>query len=400
MINVETYRGKSISEHHVEIVERKGTGHPDFICDAVMEAVSVALSATYLRVFGQILHHNIDKGLLVAGRVDKWFGGGEVKQPMELIIGDRATFAAGGRTIPVEEIAVSAAREWLGSHLRNVDPERHVNCRVVLAPGSTELTDIFARPGEVMAANDTSAAVGYYPLSPTEQAVLEMERFLNGAGFKERYPESGEDIKVMGLRRGKRLDLTVAMPLLAGNIGSEEEYFARKEVIRKEMAAFLPRYPGFSGMEVHFNTLDQPGRGLGGVYLSLLGTSAEDADSGQVGRGNRVNGLISMNRPMGTEAAAGKNPVSHVGKIYNVLAHQIAREIYQQIDGIKEVYLLLLSRIGEPIDRPAMAAVQVLLEKGRRISEISAKAEDICAAQLARINEFCRELGRGAFPIC
>jgi len=166
------------------------------------------------------------------------------------------------------------------------------------------------------------------------------------------------------------------------------------------MVDFLKRYKGFEALQVHLNTLDQPGRGVNGVYLSLLGTSAEDADSGQVGRGNRVNGLISMNRPMGTEAAAGKNPVSHVGKIYSVLAHHIARKIYEQSDGIKEVYLLLLSRIGEPIDRPAMAAVQVLLEKGRHISEIAATAEEICALELARIDQFCRELGRGAYPIC
>src|SRR5512139_1504319 len=143
MINVEAYKGKSISEHHVEIVERKGTGHPDFICDSVMEAVSVALSAAYLREFGAILHHNIDKGLLVAGKVEKWFGGGEVTQPMELFIGDRATFSVAGRTIPVQEIAIDAARKWFTSNLRFVDPERHVNFRVVMAPGSTELTDIF-----------------------------------------------------------------------------------------------------------------------------------------------------------------------------------------------------------------------------------------------------------------
>ncbi len=400
MINVEAYKGKSISEHHVEIVERKGTGHPDFICDSVMEAISVALSAAYLREFGAVLHHNVDKGLLVAGQVKKWFGGGEVIQPMELIIGDRATFSARGQTIPVAEIAEAAAKEWLGSHLAGVDPDRHLRYRVVLAPGSAELTDIFSRPGQVRVANDTSAAVGYYPLSPTEQVVLELERFLNGPQFKEKYPESGEDIKVMGLRRERRLDLTVAMPLLAGHVASERDYFNRKEVIHREMVAFLKRYSGFKSIDVHYNTLDQPGRGVDGVYLSLLGTSAEDADSGQVGRGNRVNGLISMNRPMGTEAAAGKNPVSHVGKIYNVLAHHIARKIYEQIPGIKEVYVLLLSRIGDPIDHPSMAAVQLLLEKGRHIGEIAATADEICAGELSRIDDFCRELGSGAYQIC
>lgn len=399
MIVVETYKGKSVTDHQVEIVERKGTGHPDQMCDSMMEAISVALCGEYLREFGTILHHNIDKGLLAAGRVEKRFGGGTVIRPMELTIGDRATFSAGGKEIPVGAIATEAARSWIGENLRFVDPVRHLQCRIVLAPGSEELTDIFARPGEVREANDTSAAVGYYPLSPTEKVVLGMERFLNGREFKERFPESGEDVKVMGARRGRELDLTIAMPLLAPFIDSERHYFARKQAILGEMRGFLG-HEEFRKISVHFNTLDAPGRGLGGVYLSLLGTSAEDADSGQVGRGNRVNGLISINRPMGTEAAAGKNPVSHTGKIYNVLAHRMAREIYREIAGIKEVYVLLLSRIGVPIDSPQMASAQLLLERGRKIGEIARQVEDIMARELAGINSFCAALARGEYPVC
>ncbi|MCL4457818.1 MAG: methionine adenosyltransferase [Nitrospirae bacterium] len=400
MILIETFKGKSITEHRVEIVERKGTGHPDYMCDSIMDAISVALSKEYIEKFGTILHHNIDKGLLAAGRVDKGFGGGRVVKPMELTIGDRATFAAAGKKIPVAEIAVDAAKKWIKENLRFVDPEKHLKCRVVLAPGSEELTDIFLRPGKVLSANDTSAAVGYYPLSPTEKVVLELEKYLNSKKFKDKYPETGEDIKVMGLRNGKSLDLTVAMPLLAPYIKSEKEYFDRKAVVHKDMAKFLGRFNGFKNIEVNLNTLDEEGRGLGGIYLSLLGTSAEDADSGQVGRGNRVNGLISLNRPLGTEAAAGKNPVSHVGKIYNVLAHKIAKEIYEKIEGIKEVYVLLLSRIGTPIDQPQMATAQVLLERGRKINEIAKKAEEIFGREFSMINKFCMDLSRGKYPIC
>jgi S-adenosylmethionine synthetase len=270
----------------------------------------------------------------------------------------------------------------------------------VLAPGSEELTDIFSRKGRVRPANDTSAAVGYYPLSPTEKTVLELEQFLNSKKFKQKYPETGEDIKVMGLRRENVLDLTVAMPLLADYIKSENDYFERKQAIHDVMESFLERVEGFKKRNVHFNTLDEKGRGLGGVYLSLLGTSAEDADSGQVGRGNRVNGLISLNRPLGTEAAAGKNPVSHVGKIYNVLAHKIAREIYEKAEGIKEVYVLLLSRIGTPIDEPQVATAQVLLERGRKIGEIAKTAEEIFEREFLGINKFCMELSRGKYPVC
>lgn len=400
MIKVERFRGDSITEQMVEIVERKGKGHPDSICDAVMEAISVALSREYLRRFGRILHHNVDKGLLAAGSVDKHFGGGRLVRPMELIIGDRATFGYGGKSLPVEEIVVDAARKWFTDNLRFVDPQIHLNFRVVLAPGSEELTDIFSRPGQVMAANDTSAAAGYWPLSPTELAVLSIEHHLNSPDFKERFPETGEDVKVMGLRCGKDLELTVAMPLLAGYVESEKDYFARKGVIEREINEFLAGIPGFDRKTARLNTLDEPGRGLGGVYLSLLGTSAEDADSGQVGRGNRVNGIIAPGRPQGGEAAAGKNPVSHVGKIYNVLAHRLAREVCEEIEGIREAHVLLLSRIGTPIDHPPMAAVRLLLEKGRKLEEVSTSVEYIIGRELASIGSFCMELAEGRYPVC
>ncbi|BCB96973.1 S-adenosylmethionine synthetase [Dissulfurispira thermophila] len=400
MIVVETFKGKSVTDHSVEIVERKGTGHPDYMCDSIMDAISVALSKEYIKEFGTVLHHNIDKGLLAAGKIERKFGGGRVLKPMELIIGDRATFMAAGKEVPVADIAIDAAKKWIKKNLRFVDPERHLRYRVVLAQGSEELTDIFLRPGKVRPANDTSAAVGYYPLSPVERVVLELEKYLNSKKFKHKYPETGEDIKVMGLRRGNALSLTVAMPFIARYIESEQDYFERKALVQEDMTRFVKGFEGFKDIDVYFNTLDEKGRGLGGIYLSLLGTSAEDADSGQVGRGNRVNGLISMNRPMGTEAAAGKNPVSHVGKIYNVMAHRIAKEIYERIEGVKEVYVLLLSMIGTPIDRPQMATAQVLLERGRKINEIAKLAEEIFEQELSGINKFCMDLSKGKYPIC
>jgi S-adenosylmethionine synthetase len=400
MFLIEPLQGTSVAEHRVEIVERKGTGHPDYLCDSMMEAISIALSKEYVREFGTILHYNIDKGLLAAGRVEKRFGGGRLLRPMELTIGDRATLSVGKKIIPVADIAVDASQAWLRQNMRFVDPKKHVKYRVVLAPGSEELTDIFSRSGRIRGANDTSAAVGYYPLSPCEQVVLGLERYLNSKPFKRIHPETGEDIKVMGLRTERVLDLTVAMPLICRYIRSERDYFERKEMVVHEMRKFDMRFGGFRDIRISYNTLDEKGRGLGGVYVTLLGTSAEDADSGQVGRGNRVNGLISMNRPMGTEAAAGKNPVSHVGKIYNVLAHKIAKNLYETIEGIREVYVLLLSRIGTPINRPQMATAQVLLERGKKMREIIGPAGDLFEREFADINRFCTALSKGKYPVC
>jgi S-adenosylmethionine synthetase len=190
---------------------------------------------------------------------------------MELIIGDRATFSAGGKKVPVADIAVDAAKNWLKKNMRFIDPEKQVKYRVVLAPGSEELTDIFSRLGAVKSANDTSAAVGYFPLSPTERMVLELEHHLNSKPFKKKHPETGEDIKVMGVRTGTDLDLTVAMPLICKYVRSERQYFERKDILHREMQKVVGRFRD-SNVRIHYTTLDETGRGRA-AYLSLLGTS-------------------------------------------------------------------------------------------------------------------------------
>jgi S-adenosylmethionine synthetase len=399
MILVEPVRGLPMADQPFEIVERKGRGHPDSMCDAMLESVSRTLSRHYLREFGTVLHHNIDKGLLTAGRTEKWFGGGRVLQPMELTIGDRATMSVEGRPIPVAEIAEAAVREWVDDNMSWLDSRRHLRCRIALAPGSTELTDIFARSGKVRGANDSSAAVGYFPLSPVERAVLAIEEFLNGPDFAKRFA-TGEDVKVMAVRRGGRVDFTVAMPLIASEVDSEQAYFDRKRAIHEELQRYAEDLEGLEEVRVHLNTLDRQGRGLSGVYLSLLGTSAEDGDSGQVGRGNRVNGLIAVGRPLGTEAVAGKNPVSHVGKIYNVLAHQAARKIHEGIPGLQEVYVFLVSMIGAPVDRPQLAAVHILADPEQSFSAIREQARAILGAALADIDNLCAGLIEGRYPVC
>jgi S-adenosylmethionine synthetase len=268
-----------------------------------------------------------------------------------------------------------------------------VQYQVELAHGSAELTDIFKRKGAILGANDTSAAVGYAPMTPTETIVLETERFLNSTDFKKRFPESGEDIKVMGLREKGELHLTIADPLVDRFIESESEYFRKKEELLEEIKTYAAERTDLE-TSVYLNTLDREGRGMGGIYLTVTGTSAEDADSGQVGRGNRVNGIIPLNRPVSSEAAAGKNPVSHVGKIYNVLSHRIASEIYTNVPDIKEVYVWLLSQIGEPIDQPKIAAAQVIMERGT-LEDVEKEINEVIDSELANIQEFCMELAYG-----
>lgn len=399
-IVVEEFKQAPLEDQRLEIVERKGLGHPDSICDAVLDSVSVELSREYLRRFGVILHHNADKSLLVAGEVETRFGGGEVKQPMLLIFGDRATMELEGTQVPVKEIAINAAKKWIKENLRFVDPDEHVRYQVELKPGSAALTDIFKRGGRILSANDTSAAVGYAPMTPTEQLVLRTERFLNSKKFKKEFPMVGEDVKVMGFRKNHDITLTVGAAFVDRFVEGEEEYFKRKEEILEQLRSFVGENGSFKRVELKLNTLDMKGRGADGVYLTVLGTSADGADSGQVGRGNRPNGVIPLNRHVGSEAAAGKNPVSHVGKIYNILSHKIANEIHSKVPDLREVYVWLVSQIGKPIDQPAIAAARVITKQGVKLESVEDEIREIVDKELERIGEFCEDLAKGKYPVC
>jgi S-adenosylmethionine synthetase len=336
--------------------------------------------------------------LLIAGQVERRFGGGRVLQPMRLVIGDRATPVP---EFDVGQIAVETAKNWIRENLPEVDVERHIEFQVEFKAGSDELTSIFSQPGTVAMANDTSAAVGYAPLTEVERLALDAERFLNAAKFKISFPESGTDVKIMAVRTREQASFTVAVPLLDRLVANESQYFRRKEEMRAALLSYLrSRLDKIRDVTVALNTLDRPGTGLAGIYLSVLGTSAEDADSGAVGRGNQVNGIIALSRPRASEAAAGKNPFSHVGKIYNVLTGLLARQIQNEVSGVREVIVWLCSRIGDPIDSPQVASVQVKLDRNAQLASVADPIRRLVARELARMQPFCQALAEGKYPIC
>ena len=107
-LKITSLKFPEVNKLEVEIVERKGIGHPDTICDALAEKLSAELSKFYLDKFGFILHHNVDKGLLLGGYAIPRFGGGKVKDPIEIFLVGRATREYKGIKVPVEEIAIES----------------------------------------------------------------------------------------------------------------------------------------------------------------------------------------------------------------------------------------------------------------------------------------------------
>jgi len=394
---VEAVTQTPMADRRLEVVERKGIGHPDTICDSLVEAISIGLNRLYLDAVGTIVHYNIDKALLVAGQCAKTFGSGAVTKPMELIVGDRATFVVDGRLLPVAEVARAAVDAWVRTHLPHVRAGEDLRTTVALAPGSEELRGIFDAGTTRTASNDTCGACGYAPRTLTEDLVLATEHFLNSPAFKRDFADTGQDVKVLGERADDVLTLTVAMPFLCTAIPSEAAYFQRKAAVLEALTTRFHDAP--CTIEWRLNGLDRPGHGTAGVYLSLTGTSAEDADSGQVGRGNRVNGLIAFARPTGGEAAAGKNPVAHTGKIYSVLAFRLADLIHRACPETREVYVTLSAHIGDPVDAPR-AGVQLILAPGATVADVEPRIRDLVNRECANMPAFVRDLSTGRYAVC
>jgi len=388
-ILIETIRVQPIEEMIVELVERKGLGHPDYIADSAAEAASKALCQYYIKEYGMILHHNLDKVLLVGGQASPIFGGGEVIQPIYILVSGRATTEVirNGRVepIPVGTIVVKAVKDWIRRNFRFLDPDSHVVVDYRIGKGSVDLVEVFKARAKAPLANDTSIGVGYAPLSTLEKLVFQTERMLNSKEFKEKLPAVGEDIKVMGLRKNKSIELTIAAAMISSQLRDVDEYVNVKEEVRERILDLASKIASDYDVRVYINTADMVEKGI--VYITVTGTSAEHGDDGATGRGNRVNGLITPMRPMSLEATAGKNPVNHVGKIYNVAASLIARKIYEQVKGVREVYVELLSQIGRPIDDPLVANVKILPETKELPQHIVSEIEVIVDEELKNITK-------------
>ena len=373
-----------------EICEHKGIGHPDSICDGVAEAVSQALCAAYLRAYGEVRHHNVDKALLIGGQSNVRFGGGHIEVPMRLIVAGRADPLPDADN--VAGIVQAAAQSYLVKHLHC--PVELFDIESAVRSGSPNLRRVFTSELSSPLANDTSFGVGFAPYSWLENAVLRVAEFLKSTAFRNAFPMAGDDFKVMGVRTKNQMAVTIALAFVDREIESAKHYLASKAAMVQWLSERLDK-----PCPIGINMLDDKDASEeSGLFLTVTGLSAEHGDDGQVGRGNRVSGLITPSRPMSLEAAAGKNPVSHVGKIYNVLASQLAADLVEEVPIVEEATVTILSCIGQPINRPALVDIQVAGNvtldaiTRHRIREISGDRID-------RISLVTQQLIAGTVPV-
>jgi len=218
---------------------------------------------------------------------------------------------------------------------------------------------------------------------------LRSTEVLNSGEVKKKLPEVGEDIKVMGVRRGNKIHLTIAAAMIAKHIPDLDHYLNVKEEVQS-LALDLGAKLTDLEVSAKVNTADDISTSPPLVYLTVTGTSSEMGDDGQVGRGNRTNGLITPYRPMTLEAASGKNPISHVGKTYSIVSRQISDKIIKETS-IPSVEVFMVSEIGAPITEPQLIEIKAYGDENI-VSSSQRDVESIANSELERIPSVWRDI--------
>jgi S-adenosylmethionine synthetase len=292
--------------------------------------------------------------------------------------------------LPYRATAVRAVREYLKKNCPHLDLATDVTIDCRIGKGSFDLIGLYET--KKLLANDTSFGVGFAPLSETERITLETERFING-DLKDKLPETGQDVKVMSYREGDTIKITVAVAMVDKKIDDKDHYVNAIQQIKDSVLDYAVKFTK-RNVEVSVNMGDSYDEGI--YYLTVTGLSMENGDDGSVGRGNRANGLITPFRPMSMEATAGKNPVTHVGKLYNILSNRIAHELVESCGGdVKEAKVRILSQIGSPIDDPQIAAISVIMADGVPLSKIKGGVNGVVDTQLRDIEKLTMEIVKG-----
>ncbi len=354
----------AVAPGEVTIVERKGWGHPDTLADHLAERLSRVYSRYTLEHFGAVLHHNFDKLALLGGACEVRYGSGRMTAPVRALVNGRAARTCAGDAIPVDDLVQETVRAFFRERLPELDQlSVELNITGNSSPGAV-LTDSdtpdrtvwFAprslddlRERRTRLANDTSLGTGWAPESRFEVFVRDLVDHFSAAGpFTATHPWCGSDVKVMGYATGDEVDVVLCVPQKCSHVPDRVAYLENKEIVLAECRRLATERLGDVPARFQLNVRDLPERDE--LYLTFTGSSIESGDEGVVGRGNRVNGLITPTRPMNVEGANGKNPVYHVGKLYNLAARRLAQRLAEATGDYAEVHLV--SATGQRLDRP------------------------------------------------
>ncbi|MNF66717.1 S-adenosylmethionine synthetase [compost metagenome] len=374
-----------------EIVERKGYGHPDTLCDQISELTSVLYCQFCIKHFGRVAHHWFDKVMLIGGEADIGFNEGRLLTPYEVILAGKAATWVGDIEIPVTAIFKQAAISVLSTTLRNFSPDKDLlvtnRVRSGRGPGPANANDLNGVSDAELVSNDCNVCSAYFPLSILEEMVLNVDEYLLHGEGAEHFDYLGSDIKTVGWRKGTLFSLVVNVPFIADCVASYADYMEKCDALEEHLGAWL-----LSRWDQPSELVINPERRWKRAYLTVTGTVADTGDVGVTGRGNRMNGLITPGRDMSIEAVAGKNPLDHTGKLYNALASNIAKTVYEAAGYPCRVGISTVK--GAPLKSPVDVNV-VISAPTDKLKELESRVKTIVDAQLARVHEISTDFIRG-----
>jgi len=327
---------KDIEKEDTEMVERKGIGHPDSLADLIAEMFSNKYSQYCIKNFGVILNHWVDKILISGAKSKISFGHAKVLKPISVYLFGKVTNKFGKHTINISKIFKESAEEIFISIFKNSDLLKNIRYIIDINDGiGMDHVKEFYNPASINnfrnikdleVANDSVICSGYAGYSRAEFLAINLECFINSIYFKKKFPETGYDVKILIVRIKENFDITICIPFIAEMTKSLSFYKGRLSLVKKNIYIKAKNIIKDDKIILNINTKDKNNGG----YITVFGTSLDKGDYGVVGRGNRYNGIININREMSAEAVNGKNPVHHAGKLYNIISQDIANEIYKK----------------------------------------------------------------------
>jgi len=343
-----------------EVVERKGIGHPDTVADAIAERISVDYSKYCLEHFGAVLHHNVDKFAALGGLVKVDWGKAEMIKPVRVLVNGRISGSFNKKIIPLKEIYTKAIKDQLAISLPSLNTDKSLeiidlsttyskNARWFNPLSLDDIPDHSDLP-----ANDTSAVVSYWPLTKSEQLVLKLEGYFYDKKQKPKSKDYGQDIKVMIVRRENKFDITLCVPFFSKYLKGPNLYWTKLHELEFELIKYARSFLGDEAIiDLKVNPHDQRKKGsidAKSFYFVAAGGALDYGDEGVVGRGNNRLGIIPSFRPYTMEAACGKNPVYHVGKVLGFVSDELAKEIAKECNCNVEVWIV--TRNADPLFEP------------------------------------------------
>ena len=393
---------KETDQQPIEVVERKGLGHPDTIADGVAESISIEYAKYCLENYGVILHHNTDKTIVLGGQCDLEYGRGKLLKPFRLLFGGRMSRSFGNREIDIKTIQITAAKNYFQRILPRLNLNKDLEFHTFTTSNSKMPYWFSPRTVDDLPehksphANDTATIVGFWPFSTTEQIVLASERYFYEfePQIYPRFDFIGADIKIMALRKEGNVELTLCIPFHADKMNTQEVYLKYKSSVESGLRKFLEeKFTGLMNISLQVNTQDQKikkdcddGRGR---YLTVIGSALDYGEEGISGRGNRCRGLISSMRASTVESVCGKNPVYHVGKVYSLIVNTIAQQIGSLFDC--EATVIITTRNGDPLYSP----YNVFIETSKTIDKLT--VQKIIADQLEKRDWTSQIITEGIF---